>query len=240
MEDFPIIYCVMMTGKNEDRYKFVQIAIDNFMEQTYINKHLIIINHGTKSLKQLENESITELHFNKDKMTLGDMRNFAIEMIPFGSLWTIWDDDDWRHKRYLELMYKNMKDNSADVVFIKNRIDYNMRNNFVYRSRFEKGMPFVLCKKTEVIRYLPKDSLEDIRLLNDFELYDKKTYLINNDPRWYIRTIHGTNTSLFVNNERKEIVNYAPESTYHEFNVTDKELSYAEKIIEQYFREKNV
>jgi len=226
----------MTTGKDLDRYKFVDIALRNFEEQTYENKYLIVINHGTKSLKSIEKENVTELHFNKDKMTLGDMRNYALEMVPLHAYWTIWDDDDWRHKRYLELLYKNLADHKADVVFFKNRIDYNIRNGFAYRSRFEKGMPFVLAKKCDVIRYLPKNSLEDIRLLNDFELYGKKAHLITNDPRWYIRTIHDTNTSLFVDNQRKEIVHYSPESTYHEFEITPKEKEYAQKIIETYFR----
>jgi hypothetical protein len=236
MSSNPKIYCIMTTGKNDDRYKFVPISVMNFEQQTYPNKHLLIINHGDKSLKEVESDNITELRFNKTKMTLGDMRNYALNMIPVNAYWTIWDDDDWRHKRYIEMLYNAMKKNQVDVVFIKNRIDYNIRNHFAYRSRFEKGMPFVLAKKNDSIRYLAKDSLEDIRLLNDFELYGMKTMLISNDPRWYIRTIHETNTSVYVDNERTEIVHYSPESTYHEFEVTQKERDYARKIIETYFR----
>jgi hypothetical protein len=234
----PRIYCIMITGKNEDRYKFVNIAMSNFEQQTYRNKHLLIINHGNRrSLASSERSDVTEIMFSKnDHMTLGDMRNFSLDLVPLHALWTIWDDDDWRHPRYLELMHKNMVDHDADAVFIKNRLDYNLGNHFVYRARFERGMPFVLAKKIDAIRYLSKESLEDIRLLNDFELYDKKVYMINNDPRWYIRTIHGQNTSIYVDAQKSSIVNYSHESAYREFDVTDKEKRYSQDIVGRYFR----
>lgn len=231
----PSIYCVMMTGKNEDRYKFVDIAIENFNQQTYVNKFMIIINHGTRSLDLPSN--ITEVMFDKRFLTLGDMRNYSIDLIPQNALWTIWDDDDWRHDKYLELLYKKLLESKADVVFLKNRLDYNMNNNFVYRCKFDKGMPFFLAKKTEVIRYLAKDSLEDIRLYNDFELYNKKIYLMDNDPRLYIRTLHIANTSLYVDNTKNEIVNYSSESNYHEYDAIEREKEYAKKIIDAYFQE---
>lgn len=229
----------MITGKDEDRYKFVEIAILNFRQQTHPNKHLIIINHGNKDIKKIPNlkldNDITQVMFDKDKFTLGDMRNFSLELIPYGSLWIIWDDDDWRHSRYLELLHKNMVKYDADAVFFQNRIDYNMNNKFAYRCKFNNGMPFVLSKKVELIQYLAKDSLEDIRLYNDYELFGKKIHIVNNDPRWYIRMIHGKNTSLYVDKDKKQIVNYSSESLYHEFDVTKKEKEYVDKIVKTYF-----
>ena len=236
-----MIYCILITGKNEDRYKFVNIAIKNFNQQTHPNKHLIIINHGNKDLTYLESNNVTHIIFDKlNEFTLGDMRNFSLEMIPYGALWTIWDDDDWRHSKYLELLYSNMINHKADVVFFKNRIDFNINNNFAYRSKFDNGMPFILSKKIETIQYLSKDSLEDIRLYNDYELFSRKIHIINNDPRWYIRTIHGKNTSLYVDYEKNSIVNYSPESLYHEFDVTPKERAYAQKIIDIHFTPLNI
>jgi hypothetical protein len=227
----------MITGKNIDRYKYVDIAIRNFNMQSYLNKHLIIINHGTQSLKDKETENITEVMFDKSNHTLGDMRNYSLNLVPLHAIWTVWDDDDWRHPKYLELLYKHMSSSGSDVVFFQNRLDVNLANKFVYRAKFTKGMPFVMTKKCELIRYLPKESLEDIRLHNDFELYNKKITIVENNPRWYIRTIHGNNTSLFVDHGKKEIVHYSPQSMYHEFDATNIEKTYALKIIETYFRD---
>ncbi len=234
METLPPIYCILMTGKNEERYKFVDIALENFLQQTYKNKFMIIVNHGTRMLN-LPYENIYEVMFNKQYLTLGDMRNYAIDLIPLNSLWTIWDDDDWRHSKYLDILYKKLIENNSDVVFIKNRLDFNMNNGFVYRCKFDHGMPFFLAKKTEVVRYLPKDSLEDIRLHNDFELNNKKITLIDNDPRLYIRTLHITNTSLYVDNSKSEIVHYSNESKYHEYDAIEREKEYSTKVIDKYF-----
>ena len=234
------VYCLLITGKDTDRYKFIPLAVENFLEQTYQNKYLLIINHGNQCLKSYERDNIKQVRFSKKHMTLGDMRNFSLEMVPLDALFTLWDDDDWRHNKYIELLVSNMKDSNADVVFLKNRLDYNTNTKFVYRSKFEKGAPFILARKFDAFKYLSKESLEDIRLHNDFELYGKSILIINNDPRWYIRTIHGHNTSLYVDNKKNKIINYSDESTYHEFDATEKEASYVKKIIETYYNGKRI
>jgi hypothetical protein len=237
--NLPIIYCVLITGKNDDRYKFIPIALDNFKIQTYPNKKLLIINHGNRILFPNENKDkdVIEIMFKKtENFTLGDMRNFSISIVPYESIFCIFDDDDYRHPRYIELLYKEMVANKADVVFFKNRIDYNINTNFGYRSKFDKGMPFILAKKIENIKYLSKNSLEDIRLYLDYDIHNKKIHVINNDPRWYIRLIHGSNTSLFIDNNKKSIINYSDESKYHEYELTDKENNYTNTIIKKYFQ----
>lgn len=235
----PKLYCVMITGKNEDRYKFVPIAISNFNSQSYPNKHLIVINHGPKSITELSiprQDNVYEIMFSKhESITLGDMRNFAHELVPFGAIWTVWDDDDWRHRKYLQILYDELHNNNADAVFIKNRLDVNVNTNYVYKSKFEKGTPFFFGKKIDALKYLSKDSLEDIRLQNDLEMFHKKIIFFNNDPRLYIRTIHGSNTSLYVDHNKKDIVIYSDQSMYHEYDATEKEKSYAQKIIRLYF-----
>lgn len=236
--NLPTIYCVLITGKNEDRYKFIPIALENFNIQTYPNKKLLVINHGNRNLfpNENENKDVIEIMFKKtENFTLGDMRNFSLSMVPYNSIFCIFDDDDYRHPRFIELLYKEMKESNADVVFFKNRIDYNINTNFGYRSKFDKGMPFILAKKIDSIKYLSKDSLEDIRLYLDYDIHNKKIHVINNDPRWYIRLIHGSNTSLFVDNGKKSIVNYSDESKYHEYELTDKERVYTDTIIKKYF-----
>lgn len=238
----PTIYCILITGKNEDRYKFIPIAIENFNQQTYINKKLLIINHGKRNIidknisRENKRENIIEIMFDKQNFTLGDMRNFASDLIPLNGIWCVFDDDDWRHSRYIELLYNAMINNKSDVVFFKNRIDYNINTNFGYRSKFSKGMPFICSKKIEIIKYLSVDSLEDVRLQIDYEINNKKIVIINNDPRWYIRLIHGSNTSLYVDNSKKSIIVYDDDSLYHEFDLTNKEEIYTNNIINKYFK----
>lgn len=226
------IFCVMITGKDDYRYNFVDIAIKNFKLQTYNNKKLLIINHGNKKLNIVDN-NIFEININNKFMTLGDIRNYALTLIPYNCLWTTWDDDDWRINTYLELLYNELKDN--DIIFIKNRLDYNLNNNFCYESNFKFGMPFFLSKKIEKIQYLQLNSLEDENIYNDYKKNNKKIKLLNNDPKIYIRIIHINNTSLYVDKNRDNIINYVKESKYTEKNVNKKDYNYVYNIINKEF-----
>lgn len=227
------IYCLMITGKDEQRYKFANISITNFKKQTYENKKLIILNHGNQDIVKNKESNITEIKMNKTHLSLGDMRNFGLNLIPLNSLWITWDDDDWRSDNFLKILYNQLKDN--DVVFIQNRLEYNLNNRFIYKSHFSNGMPFFLTRKIEIIQYLDKDSLEDTEIYNSYVDNNFKIKIIDNDPRMYIRIIHTNNSSLYVQEEKKDIVNYSEESIYSESYPNEEETDYCFNIIKKYF-----
>lgn len=225
----PKIYCIMIIGK---RYNFVNIGINNFVVQTYPNKHLLIINHGDTSISnQLQSLTNATEVMGPSHFTLGELRNFAISLVPINALHTTFDDDDWRHPKFLEMLYDELRKNRADVVFFRNRLDVNLTNGFVYRCKFENGTPHPLTKNIPLIKYLNKKTLEDIDLYDQYKRHNKRIHVVNNNPKWYIRTIHDSNTSSFVVNSKRTTVHYAVESSYHEFDATGDEISYAKKIV---------
>jgi hypothetical protein len=228
------INCLMITGKDDDRYKFVDISVLNFKKQTYQNKKLLILNHGNKKLN-INDKDIVEININNSFITLGDMRNYALTLVPYNSLWITWDDDDWRSDNYLEILYNELYNGNYEAVFIKNRIDYNLNNLFSYECSFKNGMPIFLSKKIENINYLSLNSLEDVNLQDDLKKKNKKIKIIDNDPKLYIRTLHTNNTSLYVDNNKKDIVNYADQSNYKEYNINKTNKEYSDLIIKQYF-----
>lgn len=228
------INCLMITGKDDDRYKFVNISILNFKKQTYQNKKLLILNHGNKKLN-INDKDIIEININNSFITLGDMRNYVLTLVPYNSLWITWDDDDWRSDNYLEILYNELYNGNYDAVFIKNRIDYNLNNLFSYECSFKNGMPIFLSKKIENINYLSLNSLEDVNLQDDLKKKNKKIKIIDNDPKLYIRTLHTNNTSLFVDNNKKDIINYTDQSNYKEYNINKTNKEYSDLIIKQYF-----
>lgn len=228
------INCLMITGKDDDRYKFVNISILNFKKQTYQNKKLLILNHGNKKLN-INDKNIIEININNSFITLGDMRNYALTLVPYNSLWITWDDDDWRSDNYLEILYNELYNGNYDAVFIKNRIDYNLNNLFSYECSFKNGMPIFLSKKIENINYLSLNSLEDVNLQDNLKNKKIKIKIIDNDPKLYIRTLHTNNTSLYVDNNKKDIVNYADQSNYKEYNINKTNKEYSDLIIKQYF-----
>jgi hypothetical protein len=55
----------------------------------------VIINHGKQSIFQSEqvSDQIFEF-FVPESLTLGEMRNISLNMVPIDVMWTVWDDDD--------------------------------------------------------------------------------------------------------------------------------------------------
>jgi len=232
----PKIYCIMITNKN--RKHFIGSALKNFNEQTYPNKALIVINHSPD--EKLITDQIKDVHEfvvdkTQEKFSLGELRNIALDgFIPNGGLWTTYDDDDIRAKDYLEQLCKRIMFHGIDLLFLKNRLEYNLNNGFVYRSEFKSGMPFFIARKYYGFRYLDVDTLEDVMVGQDYKKAGKKVAKFNNDPKIYVRVIHNTNTSTYVRNDKDYIINYDKDSNYHEFEATDKEKKYAESQVTKY------
>jgi hypothetical protein len=214
------IYCLMITGKDDTRYKFARGSVQNFLNQTYSSKYLIIINHNKNKLTSGIHKNIFEFYINKQNFTLGDLRNFSLMLVPFNAYFCIWDDDDLRSNDYLQKLWNHIRWNCADAIFLKNRYDYNIKNNFFWKSTFYNGMPPLLCRKNDKLRYISRDTLEDQNLQRDLRKYKWKYVVYDNDPSMYIRTIHGNNTSPYIDNSRNDIEIYSEDSNYQESRVT--------------------
>lgn len=228
------IYCLMITGKDNERYKFAKRAILNFNIQTYQNKKLIIINHG--SYKLIKNsDNIQEYMIDKTNKTLGDLRNISLSFVPSGEIWTTWDDDDWRHPEYLSLLYKELKRSGLSMLMIKNRLEYNIQNKFCWQSSMKSGFYWYFCYKNNNQKYDSLDTFED-GIIKKTLLKNKIPYHIyNNDPKLYIRYVHNNNTSLFVNPHKYKINNYPKTNDFSEFSITEENKNYLLKIINLYY-----
>ena len=226
---------------NKTRKHFLTIALKIYAEQTYINKVLIIINHSPE--EKLIIEPIKNVHeFLVDKtqqnFTLGQLRNIALDgFVPEGGLWTTNDDDDYKHPTYLEEFIRRLTFHNLDLLFLKNRLEINLNNGFIFRSQFKKGWAFFIAKKYRDYKYLDLDTMEDKNVRDEYKKNDKKIATFNNDPNLYIRTIHNTNTSIFVVNTKNSIVNYSEDNNYREFDATYEEKKYVNNIIDSYYKD---
>lgn len=224
-----LITCVMITANRE---KLARAAIDNFREQTHRRKHLLIINHGAgPSLADPERMyNVTELRIDKGAMTLGDMRNMAFELVPYNGLFCVWDDDDYRAPAFLETLYSAMIGTGADGVCFQNRLEYNIKTNFAWRTFLRKGFVHVLARKDYRVRYLSKDSMEDVELLDTMRRTYRVHTLIDNDPCMYVRLVHGTNTSEYVDAGKTTVVRNPPDADWQEHLLTAAEAAYIRDI----------
>jgi hypothetical protein len=222
-----MITCIMVTGKDASRKHFAEQAIRNFQEQTYPNKALLIINHGTYSLEAAPN--VTEIRITKDEhTTLGDIRNFALEKLPLGSLWAVWDDDDYRRPDYLSKLYTWLVNSGAALVTYTSRLEYNQNTGLIWQSDIPWGSVHILAQRVPNVRYLARDTMEDVDLVNDYRTRGYRVLVKRNyqDPSIYVRLVHGTNTSLYVNPHKSSLVSNGTPSSYNEYAATAKDVEY--------------
>ena len=231
------IYCLMVTGKDDKRISlYAKAAVQNFLEQDYTNKHLVIINHHktknvctTESLLHMSN--IIEIHVEKSNTTtLGDMRNISLELVAEGAYWTTWDDDDYRTPNYLSMLMSF--NNGNNVIITTQRLEYNLFTKHGIVAHKHSGFVMFAAPKDSRVMYLQKDSMEDTEIIRKYNQLGYKLSYIKNSPMSYLRLVHDNNTSLYVNPQRQTLIKGID---YYENKATEKEMKYMEDIINKYY-----
>ena len=122
------ITAVMVTGKDAEHESFARLSVKSFLDQTYPNKKLLIINDGEYSLSDLNCDEIEEIRLdNSDrKLRLGGLRNYAFNYLSEDDIWTQWDDDDYRHPKQLEELYTFMVQGDYDFSYLGWNINHAM------------------------------------------------------------------------------------------------------------------
>jgi hypothetical protein len=237
----PPIYCIMITGKDACRKEFAKLSILNFQNQVYPNKFLIIINHGDKLIDN-PIQYCKEVIVNKDmhKLCLGELRNIALELVPFNAMWFPWDDDDYRHPLLLRYLMDQMISQRAGCVCMTTRLEYNKATRFAWKMTIKSGMVLVLAKKDRRFQYIRKESMEDVDLIDRYKELGYKVVTVPNNPGWYLRLVHNNNTSMYVNENKQVVLEKTAHekvtSNYLEENCSDIEASYVDNILLSYYK----
>ena len=209
IKNMPEIYCIMVTGKDDCRENFAKQSVDNFNSQDYPRKQLIILNHSPNyKVIHAIHDNINEFVIDKEanKMTLGDLRNIGLAMVPPDAIWTTWDDDDCRAPNYLSVMQNEMAKHDAHVLTFTERIEFNANTGYVWQMIRKSGFAILFAKQDMRILYESLDTMEDTKMLDTARALGKKVHIYNNnDPNMYIRTVHGNNTSLYANKYKNSI-----------------------------------
>lgn len=203
------VYCIMPTGKSARRIAFAKIAVHNFQQQTYKHKYLIIVNDNNLSVLEADKIYDNIIEIPCEEMTLGAKKNLAISMIPYQSIWTCWDDDDWRADDYLEIMVNRLhKDPQKKFLMYRNRLEHNMLTDFTWRLTIKNGTYIFFCTKlfNKNLLYDDLDNKEDVGI-KKYLLQNTKDVVLYDNPRFdvYIRFSHGENTSSFVDSEKQDL-----------------------------------
>jgi len=143
--DQPKVSCILITA---DRPTFINIAIENFLEQDYVNRELIIIDDGQESCHHLiPDVSNIRYFYSKALGTLGRKRNIACEKAT-GEIIVHMDDDDWYAPNWISRHVDTMLTTRADITGL-NMVKFHSRElkiSFVF-ERFENDNTW-LCGAT--------------------------------------------------------------------------------------------
>jgi hypothetical protein len=223
------LYCLMITGKDDNRYNFARTSILNFQLQDYPDKYLIIVNHGTTPLINTPVDHINEYMISKEDKTLGDLRNISLSYVPNNAIWTTWDDDDWRHTTYLSKLYTELITRKVKFIMIKNRISYNILTKFSWSESVLRGCCCTYFSyKSNNLLYDRLNTNEDGIIKTDIKKRQIPMFIINNNHDLYIRIVHANNTSRFVNKAKNSL-------NPGQRNLTYEQHKYLYNILEQYY-----
>lgn len=225
----------MVTGYTNKRLEYAKLAIQNFKDQTYRDKYLIIINQSKKKLTTLSDKNILEVYVDNNDKTLGELRNISLQFVPPNAIWTTWDDDDWRHREFLERMYMVLTTKQVDFVLFSNRLEYNINTKFAFKTKMKSGTMCFFCKHDPNIRYEHINTSED-KIVKTYA-YDNTKYFVFDNPFYiYLRLIHDDNTSIYVHDKKHTLNDTTNNKDYFEYSVTQKEKKYIDKIIYEYYK----
>lgn len=102
----PLASCIMPTY---NRRQFATRAIEAFLQQTYPNKELIVVDDGIDRIDDLVIQHIKVTYVRPArKMTVGMKRNIAVASSS-GDFIIHWDDDDCHHRTRIEEHVKGLK-----------------------------------------------------------------------------------------------------------------------------------
>ena len=237
--EHPTVYGLMVTLNDNIRKLFVKHSIRNFREQTYKNKHLIVIDQSEdgKVIGIDKNDTdVTVIRIPKPhSFSLGQLRNYSLTYVPENALWTTWDDDDWRHPEYLTLCINELLRTRARFLMIQHRLEYNLKTGFTHGTTIKSGLMTFFAYTDSRLSYDSVNTMEDVTVKKTALKY-LPCHRYDNDAKIYLRLVHGNNTSLYVDNDKIHVRNTANHRDFFEWNVNPDDNKFVLKIVSDYYK----
>lgn len=192
----PKVSALMVTGKNPERYPLARVSLECFFDQTWSNKEMVIINHGTEKVCSVSDPRVKEVFVEKGPgVTLGDMRNWSIENAT-GDWCMTWDDDDWHHPTRMQNQMANSRE--RHIITYMWQVRCALTNNCAFYDKMPTGQQMsVMYERSTPARYLSLEAREDTQFM---EWFSGKVVCVDNhvgnigcDPTQYVRFYHGRN-----------------------------------------------
>ena len=136
---------------------YLRQCLDSIMNQTYQNFECLLINDGSPDnsadicREYLEKDSRFK-YFEKENGGVSSARNLGIERSK-GEYITFIDSDDWVDSEYLEVLYRALIEEQADIA-ISTYKQFNMDDNCYYVHSYQRGYDRKVFTNKELIASL--------------------------------------------------------------------------------------
>jgi glycosyltransferase involved in cell wall biosynthesis len=198
--DSQLVSCLCVTRNKPHK---LRRAIQCFRAQSYANKELVIVaeDDDKETLATLEHYR-SERHRDilirvvpvSPKMTLGELRNHAIE-IASGEYFCQWDDDDWYHVERITRQLAAVTKAHQSAGILTNWFMFDVSSKQAYLSHVRLWEGSIICKRSiigENLCYPSMSRMEDTFFVND--LVRTAGVLPQIAPTLYIYEVHSNNT----------------------------------------------
>src|ERR1700752_425901 len=114
---WPLVSCIMPTY---DRRGFISQALQQFLQQDYPNRELIIVDDGSDAIGDLA-ENLAGVRYLRlpSRKSIGAKRNLACQQAR-GEIIAHWDDDDWYSSDRLRYQVMPIITGGADITGLEN------------------------------------------------------------------------------------------------------------------------
>jgi glycosyltransferase involved in cell wall biosynthesis len=193
----PLVSCIMPT---HNRRPFVPQAIRLFLDQSYPEKELIILDDGTDSVADLiPDDPRVRYERLPAKVSIGAKRNLACERAR-GDIVAHWDDDDWFATTRLDYQVAQLQSSGADLCGIDRMWFFDPYHQLAWEYIHDNPRrPWVaggsLCYRK---RFWADHRFQDCNLSEDTHFVWSQPagrILVLPDNRFYAALVHPSNTS---------------------------------------------
>ena len=133
---------------------YLRYCLDSIVSQTYQNFECLLINDGSPDnsadiCREYVSKDFRFKYFEKENSGVSAARNLGIEQ-SVGEYITFIDPDDWVESDYLEVLYRALLEEQADIS-ISTYKQFNVDDNCYYFHAYQRGYDRKVFTSEELI-----------------------------------------------------------------------------------------
>lgn len=232
LHDGPKVSAILVFS-DARRIRLARKAVRQFLAQTYKHKELLIVNASGKQITDHVSPEVIEIPWPADRtLSLGAMRNVAIEAASSDMLYPHWDDDDVYDPCLLSYMMAHHNDDRYEALLLTQQIRADIKNSCAYMHVEPSGIPNTMLVPKTSARYPEQTGSEDVVFWSRF--WSLCTKLINNKI-WPVNTLKMcVHTGHNVSQRSTFMVDHHSDENFGRVQLTGLEADYMQAAFETF------